>query len=176
MEVARETFYPSIEQLAGIEPGHLTEDDLDTLIGVVKEVRVVCKRIRKAGDEEILARTQEIMERVSQEIAPHEARLAEIEAKYLPAMESFVRQAVEGMRLRHIKVITGEAGLHQDPESVEFREPDDVLAWAKVALPDAVRIKESVDKKPVMAYMKANPNVQVPGAELKRGADRFYIK
>ena len=89
-------------------------------------------------------------------------------------LKPFATKELAGKKKRSFELMNGKMGFRKLPDKVEFDDEEAVVAWAKENLPDAVKVKESVDKRIFLKYVKDGGELP-EGSMFWEGGDRFYI-
>ena len=101
---------------------------------------------------------------------------AEKSTEYLRGkLEQYTRRELEGKRERSIQLPGAVIGLRKNPAKIEIADESKVLAELKRAYPEFVRVKESIDKKGLKAYIQQTGEI-IPGVEIVEGEESFSIK
>jgi phage host-nuclease inhibitor protein Gam len=127
------------------------------------------------------------------EIVRLQAQATEWHAKIDSWLEDATRQyegTVEKMKLFLAPFIEGElkestkrslvlpsarVGFRKAPAHMEVDDEAAAIAWAKEHVPDAVKVKESILKKPLIAKLEETGEL-ADGARWVEGTDTFYIE
>ena len=71
----------------------------------------------------------------------------------------------------------GSVGWRTTPQKLEIEREKDVLQWAKDKCTDAVKVKESLLKKPIMEWIKDKGKGEIPdGVKVIPKGEKFFIK
>ena len=119
------------------------------------------------------ARLERVKAACAELIREAEADVAEAEL-VLPALEMWAK-ANPPKRGKTIRLPVGQLGWRRVPGGPRVIDDAAALAWARQALPQAVRVEESVDRHTIRAYVERTGELP-PGVEIKPDEERFGVR
>ena len=113
----------------------------------------------------------EARKRIEREVSGYR-RTVERMATFL---EPWVRERLAGEKRKSLRLLSGRVGLRKSPDRLEVTDAELAIAYLKsFGGADAIRVKEEVDKRALMADVKAGAPLP-EGCELVPGSERFYL-
>lgn len=119
-------------------------------------------------------RRDRIAEQCRAVLAAAERDVERAEAFFLPLLEDWARRNPPRTG-RTIRLPTGSLSFRRVPGGPRVVDDAAALAWARAALPDAVRVVASVDRTAIKAYAAATGELP-PGVELKPDDESFHVR
>lgn len=86
----------------------------------------------------------------------------------------FVQLRDEDPKFKTMKLPHGTLKMRAQQPEFQYDE-EQLLAWARLCMPDAVVVKESVSKNPVKKHIKETGEV-VPGVEIVERPEKFSVE
>lgn len=129
-----------------------------------------------AADRVLTARQRRdrIVEQCRAMIARAERDAQRAEAFFLPLLEHWARLNPPA-KGKTIHLPTGQLAFRRVPGGPRVVDDAAALDWARAALPDAVRVVESVDKAAIKAHIAATGELP-PGVEITPDDESFSVK
>lgn len=129
-----------------------------------------------AADRVLTARQrhERIVEQCEAMIEASAREMRRAEAFFLPLLENWARLNPP-VRGKTIHLPTGQLAFRRVPGGPRVVDDAAALEWARVALPAAVRVVESVDKAAIKAHIAATGELP-PGVEVKPDDESFSVK
>lgn len=118
-------------------------------------------------------RLERIKESCAAMIRAAEADVADAE-RALPALELWAK-ANPPAKGKTIRLPVGQMGWRKVPGGPRVVDDATALAWAREALPAAVRVEESVDRHTIRAYVEQTGELP-PGVERVADEERFSVR
>lgn len=117
--------------------------------------------------ERIRARAREMRE-------GYEFRLEQLHRVYDEPLKEFAKRETDGQKQRSVNLLAGRIGFRKGRDSIEIRDEEAGLAWAKAHLKEAVVVRESLAKEIVKQYVRETGEI-LDWAEYRPAEDCFYI-
>lgn len=168
------------ELILGFEPGsfpNMAEGaefgavEANRVVTVIGEERRAMESIKAQADSEIAR----IELRAKQQTELHEGRLERAQNYFNDQLQGFVLTETKDKKTRSVKLLNGTIGFRHNPDKLEVEDELAALEWAKAQLPEAVCVKESLDKSIAKEHIKSTGEVP-DGCTLIPGSDAFYVK
>ena len=155
-----------------------TPEKADWLLGRLADLRGRAARVRDNGEK--MARELE-----------HQA--AFLEMRYGAALQDFARRELDGGRRKSLRLYNGVIGFRVNPARVVIAGDTDAdaaaaLDWARANLPDAVSVRETLDRRAVLGLVGERLQASAEGvidtatgevlpfATVQPAEEKFYIK